>query len=174
MDAFDLAEWTSLHPAVITNSPSMLTTVLLRLIPLLVIASLTINSPPSRKHYLWWMSVFITLLVAITLFPPLEFLTTDRENINYRQQSAIFLGVLVVGSIGLSGIFYRFRHPSTIVIGIVAIFVSIFGLVNAFQLYSDFYLPREIGIGGILTVMGCIVMIGITIMQMRLSGKEKG
>ncbi len=174
MDAFDLAEWTSLNPEVITSSPSLLTTLLLRLIPLFIITILAINTPPPRKSYSWWTSAFITLVVAIAMFPPLEFLTSDYGNINYRQQFAISLGVFAVGCLGLSGIIYRFRHIITIITSILAIVTSIIGLTTAFQLYADFYLPREISIGGILTILGCIIVIGVTILQMRRTGKEKG
>lgn len=174
MDAFDLAEWTSLNPAVITSSPSLLTTLLLRLIPLFVIAMLTINTSPSRKSNGWWISAFVTLVVAIAMFPPLEFLTSDRGNINYRQQFAISLGLFLVGGLGLSGIFYRFRHSITVIINIIAIATSIIGLATAFQLYADFYLPRAISIGGVLTILGCIIVIGVTILEMRRTGKEKG
>lgn len=164
MDGFDLAEWASLHPDVVHSTPGLLTSLFLRIIPVIVIAIVATNTPPyPSNRRLWLSSAFITIIVAVMLFPPFEFLTSERGNMNYRQMFVISISCLVGGGVGLSGIFYRMRFYVMMVGGICGVLVSTFGLSQVFQLYADFYLPRQVAIGGILTILAfaMIVIVGV-------------
>lgn len=165
LGAFDLSEWTSLHPSVVNSSPALIVPLLLRLIPVLIVLIITVNTIPSPKRAVWWITALIMICVAIALFPPLEFLTSERGNINYRQMFAISGGVLLMGGIGLSGILYRYRIWLTIITASVGMICTLFAISQAYQLYADFYLPRTIGIGAILTALTFLIIIVRTVWQ---------
>ena len=102
-NAYDLAEWTSLHPAVRAETPMLLTSLLLRL-PLACLALLIAFR--ARRN---WFSVIVVLLIGLALLPPLEFIKTLGDP-NYDQQAALAAITLIGGAIGLSGILPRARR----------------------------------------------------------------
>src|SRR5262245_55358949 len=77
--AYDLAEWTSLHPAVRGGNPPLLASLLLRL-PLAcfgLVAAMTLWPNNKGKR------LTLIFLVAIALLPPIEFFTQYRDDSNY-------------------------------------------------------------------------------------------
>jgi aryl carrier-like protein len=96
-NAFDLAEWASLHPAVRSSSPPMLASFLLRFPELALIAALALiaNRPPDPR--LRWILRGIALLWALRFLPPSDFFNTARADPNYRQM--MLLMALGLGSV---------------------------------------------------------------------------
>lgn len=97
----DLAEWTTLAPAVQAQTPPLFTSFLLRT-PLLIVA-LLVAYATGRKHS--WAALLILLLAAAQL-PPFEFLK-DSGNSNYRQQ--LMMAVMTAG-LGLGALYGLARH----------------------------------------------------------------
>lgn len=154
---YDLAEWTSLHPAVRESSPPLLLTLILRLPLIYVTAIVAFSQLPVLPR-----AAFVTIIM-VALLPPLEFFTQYSGDPNYRQQFALSIVALLVGGIGLSGFLVPW-YPAIRIIGSAVVGVTAaWGLEQAYTLMTDYYLPVHIGLGGLLfiTLCGCIIIIQI-------------
>ncbi len=91
LNAYDLAEWATLHPSVRTSTPPLITSLLLRL-PLLCLAlAIVVNSLQSNG-----IKLMLICITAVALLPPLEFFGSAFEDINYRQQFILAMITLLV------------------------------------------------------------------------------
>lgn len=153
--AFDLAEWASLHPATRVMSPVLLTSFLLRF-PLVCLAWIVaFNAPPYPfKSANWWIYSTMCLVLIVLSTPPLEFLTTNRDDINYLQQAGLSLLGFIGCGIGLSRILKQHRHHIAIGIALIGAISSIWGMILGYSLLADFQINLSVGIG----IMGCVVM----------------
>jgi len=96
VNLFDLAEWTSLDPAVRGENPPFLATFLLRGTVGLIVLSLAIRTSHLSNRKVRWGLWIVALLVGVGLLPPLDFFRGAFDDPNYRQQFLIAL-VAVVG-----------------------------------------------------------------------------
>lgn len=164
LNGYDLAEWTSLHPQVYSANPPLITTLLLR-IPLVCIALIAAFTVRFRT-WVWWVGTCLTMAIIIMLLPPLEFIN-ERGNTNYRQLAILAVLTFVGVGIGLSGVLSRWRWGIIVFVSLVGIVASSWGLIDAFDLYAQFFLPRQISIGGVLTVLLFFVMLIVGITHLR-------
>jgi len=152
-NAYDLAEWTSLHPVVRAETPMLLTSLLLRL-PLACLALLIAFR--ARRS---WFSVIVVLLIGAALMPPLEIIKAMGDP-NYDQQAALAVITLIGGAIGLSGILPRARRWVAAGIGLVGAVASVIGLLQGYSLMRDFQLPTQIGLGGVALALTFVMVSG--------------
>jgi len=159
--AFDLAEWASLHPTNRAMSPILLTSFLLRF-PLVCMAwAVAFNAPPQPFwSFGWWGYALICLILAILSTPPLEFITTNRDDINYLQQAGLTLLTLIGSGIGLSGIMTPIRGYISLGACAIGMITSIWGASLGYVLLTEFQISVTIGIGVIGIVGVFIVMSG--------------
>ena len=163
MNGYELAEWTSLHPAVQGANPALLTSLLLRL-PLVCIALLAAFTSRVDKWSSRIIPGLIVLVVTGGMLPPELIQATD--NPNSRQQGALALVTLIGGGIGLSGILRRYRRWIAVGIALVGAAASVIGLVQAVELIHGFELPAQIGIGGVgLAIVFVVTAAGIVTNQ---------
>ncbi len=94
LGAYDLAEWTSLHPSQPTTIPALIVPLLLRV--QLVIITLII-ALAAQTDKLRFIAVAAIIPLSIAQLPPLEFLTIATNNINYQQQFILATISLVIG-----------------------------------------------------------------------------
>jgi hypothetical protein len=156
LNAYDLAEWASLHPAVRNATPTLLTSLLLRL-PLACLA-LLIAFTTRRGLF----PALIVLIAALALLPPPEFIKA-LDDPNYRQQAALALLTLIGGVIGLSEILPRLRHLIAAALGLLGALACIIGLFQSYDLMRDFNLPTQIGMGGALLTLIFIIVAGVEV-----------
>ncbi|MDX2077446.1 MAG: hypothetical protein SFZ02_13535 [bacterium] len=164
--AFDLAEWASLHPTTRAMSPILLTSFLLRL-PLVCFAWIVaFNSPhPPLRSSTWWVYAIICFFLVVLSTPPLEFLTTNRDDINYLQQASLTaLGIIGCG-IGLSGILKPFRGYVAMGICAIGAISSTWGVILGYNLLAEFQITVVLGLGiigsvGIFALMGGYTWLG--------------
>ena len=152
LNAYDLAEWLSLHPAVRSGSMPLIATLALRVLPVLLVAIVVFDQNATLIERLAF-PVFITL----ALLPPLDFFRTGLNDSNFRQQFGLSLLTLIIG--GISHIRWLHHRAITlqILISLSAIGLSIFALAQSLELMSGFALPVYLGLGGILFVVLMIV-----------------
>jgi len=84
-NAFDLAEWTSLHPAVRSSSPPLLTSFLLRLPLVGLVAAALLAANGLADTRVRWIARVVMALPLLRLVPPKDFFTTASADPNYRQ-----------------------------------------------------------------------------------------
>lgn len=101
MNAFDLAEWASLHPAVRSSTPPMLTSFLLRMPQLALVFAFTLAANRLADARARWLMRGVAVLPLLRFIPPAEFFTRATDDPNYRQMALLTsLGIgLVVLSI---------------------------------------------------------------------------
>lgn len=148
-NAFDLAEWTSLHPAVRSSSPPMLTSFLLRfpqvmLVFALALAANRLLDPRSR-----WVWRAIALIPTLRFFPPSDFFTGTSADPNYRQM--LLLTGLCAGGILAAILLERAaaRWQSALLVAALAagVIAGWWGLSRAGVLLDNFEIDVTIGAG---------------------------
>jgi hypothetical protein len=107
MNAFDLAEWASLHPAVRSSSPPMLTSFLLRVPQLALVFAFVLAVNGLADPRARWLMRGIAMLPLLRFLPPAEFFTSATGDPNYRQM-ALLTG-LGIGLVLLSIPLHRMR-----------------------------------------------------------------
>jgi hypothetical protein len=139
LGAYDLAEWSSLHPAVRASSPPFLATFLLRF-PLACLGLMAALMPPERR----WLRITVSFLIATALLPPVEFFTQYRDDPNYRQQFALALIVLLVCLTAFSNRWARLRSWLCAGAAVAAGVSGLFGLNETYRLMRDFGLSTSL------------------------------
>lgn len=154
LGAYDLAEWSTLHPEVRNDSPELLLSLLLR-VPLVGLAVIAAFSSSLRRVYsiTWWLIVISIALLLTISFPPLEFVTEARNDLNYLQQFFLTMigGVLVLW--GISGIASQGRPYIVLVVALIAAGMSVVGMLQARHFLIGFSMPVSVGLGGVLFVV---------------------
>lgn len=152
LNAYDLAEWMSLHPRVRIGSLPLLAPFLLRML-LVFTGGLIAFSPSRRFSTAWWLQVIGVSVIALALLPAFEFFVSDFSDPNYRQQLSLTILTLVVSAIGL--IFHHKRWSRWIIVSLMIAGVGggLSGLVIGYSLMRDLGLPTGVGAGAILFVV---------------------
>lgn len=149
-NAYDLAEWSSLHPAARAESPALLTALLLRL-PLACIAlMLAFSAPPDTQGRL--MFGLGALLLAAALLPPLEFVRAPDDP-NYRQQFMLAVVALIGSLVGLSGVLRRWGRVIAVLALVTGAAASAVGLARGYALFTELQIEVTIGTGGVLLTL---------------------
>jgi hypothetical protein len=166
-NAFDLAEAVSLHPTVRAESPTLLTTLLLRipLIGLALIATLTANQLDDERWRWIWRG--IAVLIVLRLNPPIDFYPFGGGSENDQQLGMLMFGGLFIVGIGiLTSHWVRLvYHPLMIAIAIATIIVSINGYKRATDVMESLALQLSIGAGIVLFISVLVVMLVLTLMD---------
>ncbi|MBZ0290443.1 MAG: hypothetical protein K8I30_22650 [Anaerolineae bacterium] len=157
LGAYDLAEWTSLMPAVRDANLPLLPTLLLRL-PLVCLAGIVAWSTANRGL----RGLFI-VLAALALLPPLQFFSNTGD-INYRQQFTLALLAFIIGAVGFVVRLERRRAVVAVGFGLVGALAAIIGSIQAYTLMGDYQLPTQLGVGGVLFAVTCA---GLALKQTR-------
>jgi hypothetical protein len=158
-NAYDLAEWASLHPAVHAQTPTLLTSLLLRL-PLACFALLAAFTTKRS-----WFAVLVILLITIALLPPPEFIKM-LDSPNYSQQM-LLAGLTLIGcAVGMGNALPSAqRRWIAAGIALVGAFVSVIGLVQAYDLMRGFELPTQIGLCGVALGLVFVMTSGVIVWQ---------
>jgi hypothetical protein len=158
VNAYDLAEWTTLHPRSANQPPPMETAILLR-VPLLILAwmsaqVLIIGSP---RQIRWWLGVGFTGVLCVALMPPIEFFTSEPDNANFQQQFMLFLASIAGLFLSISGIIRRFRYSIALLLSLSAAGIGFWGMMRARDLMIGFSLPVDVAPAAIIFPLLCIV-----------------
>ena len=159
--AYDIAEWTSIHPVVRASNPTMLTSFLLRL-PLTFLAIVVGFSAPTPilKSGWWWLAAIAVLVITASSLPPLEFFTgsSERNDPNYQQQFYHTVVGFAGGIFGLSGLVKPVRPYVRLVAAIGAAVSGIIGITRATDVMQDLMLPAQIGPGVTLFIITALLL----------------
>jgi hypothetical protein len=162
MNAFDLAEWASLHPAVRSSTPPMLTSFLLRvpqlaLVFVFALAANWLTDPRAR-----WLVRGIAVLPLLRFIPPADFFRSATDDPNYRQM-ALLTGLgcgLVVLSIPLGRMATRWQSGLFSVVLFGGVGSGWWGLSRTRLLLDNFEIAIKTGPGIVgLTVVSVGVIL---------------
>ena len=163
LNAYDLAEWTSLHPAQRHTTPPLLAPLLLR--AQLVILTLTFAVTASGR----WITALVVLLLALAQLPPFEYVY-DIANLNYRQQFGLALFSLIAGLVTTRFGHRRPARSMLIVLPVVGIALVYAGVSQAFEVYRQLQAVASVGMGPWLLVASYIGIGALCLLALRTSG----
>jgi hypothetical protein len=141
LGAYDLAEWSSLHPTVRASNPPFLAAFLLRF-PLACLGLMAALMPAERR----WPRITAGLLMAVALLPPVEFFTQYRDDPNYRQQFALTVLVLLASLLAFTSRLAGLRVWLCAGIAVGAGVSGLLGLNEAYRLMREFGLSTGVSI----------------------------
>ncbi len=164
MHGFDLAEWTSLHPAVRNSSPAMLTSFLLR-VPLwsfvfgFALLANDLHDPRWR-----WVVRAGALSLVLRFIPPQEFFTGSGDDPNYRQMA--LLALLGVAAVLVAPVLTRsawwVQDVLLVLVLVSGIVAAWWGLSRTHELLTNFAIDVRIGLGIIgYTVLGIAAALAV-------------
>lgn len=175
MNGFDLAEWSSLHPAVRSSSPAMLTSFLLRapLVALAAVLALAAQAlPHARLRWLVWCGA---AALVVRLLPPAELFTGAGDDPNYRQMlllSVVGFG-LVVAAIPLGVLPDRVRRGLVAALWAAGAAAGGAGLSRAWTLLDNFEIDVTTG-PGVIGFVGVSALAAVLALWPRgLPGENK-
>ena len=143
LNAFDLAEWASLHPSQPGTSPPLIVPLLLRvqLVFLALMVGLLAAGGMHRTSAALVIAVF-----AIAQIPPLE-IVYDPNNLNYRQQLIMAMASLILGLAALRLRLGRARIWLIAALALAGMVTSFSGLLQSQALYGQLNQAAGAGIG---------------------------
>ena len=163
VNAYDLAEWTTLHPAVRSADLPYLPSFALRGQLLVITVILALNAP-RRFTLIWWLHAIGVLLLGVAQLPPLEFVTQPGDG-NYQQQALLAATSLIVAGIALLGWLSKIREPVIGFLCVVAIASVFFAVGRSIDLMQGFSLPAERGLGSGLMLVVYVVLGAWALLQ---------
>ncbi len=151
LHAFDLAEWSSIHPATRSSSPPMLTSFLLRLPHLMLIVALGLAANWLSDARARWVLRAAVLLLALRFLPPSDFFTGTSEDPNYRQMMLLTgLGIGgIVAALLLARLRVRWQGWLLVVVLAAGVIAGWWGLSRAGLLLDNFEIEVSIGPGAV-------------------------
>ncbi|MFW5709402.1 MAG: hypothetical protein ACOCX5_04190 [Chloroflexota bacterium] len=164
---YDLAEWATLYPPVAGIADPMLTAFFLRMVPVFLIWMLVALSVTLRVSFQssWtWLGLFIVVLAAIALLPPLEFFTSERGNPNFRQQMLIAVITGLGGVVLIAPLPRRWYLILLVLLAGASGILATLGLLQARDLMIGFQMPVAIGLGyGLLigVLLAAVIMLSV-------------
>jgi hypothetical protein len=156
LNAYDLAEWTTLSPAQRQISPALPVALGLRLQLPILVALGVILLRASRQGF---FALGLVILGALVQFPPLEFIG-QWQDVNYQQQA-----MLVVVTLMVSGLLWwvfggrRWRLFSVLLLSILGLVSSYLGWQGAIAIMEPFGLVMSVGLGYIAMLIGYVGFI---------------
>ncbi|MBW4435783.1 MAG: hypothetical protein KME04_01520 [Pleurocapsa minor GSE-CHR-MK-17-07R] len=168
----DTAEWSSLHPAVQTENPALLTSGLLRLA--FACAGLVTAFGLSARFNRASALIALAVLFAAQL-PPFEFLG-ERGNTNYQQQLLIALGFLGIGTACVLWPRARWSWLPGLAAGTIGLAGLLAGLARVISLMTELALPVSAGPGAWLlglALAGVIILLAVVAIQTKTGPQQK-
>jgi uncharacterized membrane protein YsdA (DUF1294 family) len=154
-NAYDLAEWTSLHPAVRGVSVPLVAPFLLRAV--LGGLALLFGFRALRALTVWLRLAYaaLALWLALTLLPPLDFFRGAWDDPNYRQQFWLSIGTLIgLGVLAVAGrrASPRLLRRAEAIIHALALLGGLVGELLAQNVIRSLQIEAPLGLGVVLLV----------------------
>lgn len=174
MNGFDLAEWSSLHPAV--RSTSLLTSFLLRAPLLAVIAALALVANRLSDPRIRWVLRALAVLIALRFVPPVDFFRTARADPNYRQMALLVVlsGAALLGALLLHRVPGRWQMVLVAALLLAGTGAGWWGLSRTKLLLDNFEIAVKVGpgfVGYAALAVGMAVGAGIGWLKEKQKGR---
>ncbi len=158
LQAYDLAEWASLHPAQAAALPALPVSLLLRAQLVLLSALMGLLAADAKRRW-----ALLIALLAIAQLPPLEWLL-DPGNLNYRQQMAMAASSLILGFAALRLPVSRLSAALIAALSLAGIAAAIIGAQQALSLFAQLNMTASAGAGPPLL---CGSYLGLALLSTR-------
>lgn len=162
LQAYDLAEWASLHPAVRAESPALLTSFLLRLPQMTLVLAAALLANGSSDPRARWLVRGVAVMVALRFLPPREFFGNASADPNYRQM-AVFTALSVAGIVGAAvgaSLPVRWQTWATVGVLLAGVLAGWWGLSRTYPLLDNFEIGVQVGSGVVGYTVFCLLAVG--------------
>ena len=163
LNAYDLAEWASLHPAQTQTNPPLPASLPLR-IQLVIFCALTSCVATGRRMRI--AAAIAIVALAIAQLPPVEFVY-DLGSLNYRQQFGCALASLVPGLGLLRWAGGRLRAWTVLAGSVVGAATAVAGMSQALDVYGLVGGVGGVGAGLWLCVAAYLCLAGVSARDLR-------
>lgn len=160
-NAFDLAEWVGLSPAQRYVDVPLLAPFFLRLV-LVLLAWLFWLRAGATPGVLRYLPAALALILAATLFPPLDFFRDAGNDVNYRQ--LMMLCIAALAGLGVLTLLRRRQLPwrrIEMALAALALFSAVAGQIMAVRVIQGLQIPAPTGIGFVVTAGALLVYLMI-------------
>ncbi|MBI5927863.1 MAG: hypothetical protein HY862_01030 [Chloroflexi bacterium] len=175
-NAFDLAEWVSLHPTVRAESPALFTPMLLRLPLILLAGIMALGSSVLQTEKAKWIWRGVALLVVLRLNAPTDFYPWGGGSPNDQQLGRLTaFGLAAVFVIILGGRWLRFFwKPATLILLLASLITALEGYHRAQKVLHSIQIETKLG-GGLVLYVGFLIipMLFILLMSGLMKQKER-
>ena len=168
-NAYDLAEWVSIHPAVRNGDPPLVAPFFLRSLLGGIALLCGLSAVCARKWWGHWLYGAPAVILAITLLPPPDFFRGAGGDPNYRQQFGLAVGTLIalLAIFGLRRRFARFSALLEAVIVLAVLIVACVGEVLALRVVQSLGIAVTLGGGIIVLFVGLLPMLITAVQEWR-------
>ncbi|MBL1136886.1 MAG: hypothetical protein HND46_16390 [Chloroflexi bacterium] len=172
-NAFDLAEWVSLHPTVRAESPALFTPLLLRLPIILLAGMVAVASSVLQAEKAKWLWRGVALLVVLRLNPPTDFYPWGGGSPNDQQLGRLSgLGLAVVLMLIIGGRWLQyFWKPATLILLIASLITALEGYNRAQKVLDSIQIETGIG-GGLVLYVAFLLFAGVAILASWLQSRR--
>jgi hypothetical protein len=164
-NAYDLAEWANLHPAVRNGSTPMLAPFLLRFDLAGIALLCALRSARATNRGVRWLYGGLSLILAITLLPPIDFFRSAGDDPNYRQQFyiavATFIALAVIIFLWRKSILPRYQAILEALLALATLIAAIMGEGLAFGVVRSLQIDVTPG-GGVIVFVVFMLLALIT------------
>jgi hypothetical protein len=167
LNAYDLAEWSSLVPGVRFGDRPMTVPGLLRS-QLIFATGLVALLPSRRQSLLWWAAGAAALALVVAQLPPLEYFLEPswRIDVNYGQQATFAL--LALFDAALCWVLPRgeARRLAIMIFAAAGIVTGIAGVSQAVALVASYDVPAALGpglAGYVAAMFGIVFLAGLNL-----------
>ncbi len=161
LNAYDLAEFTSLDPAVRGGSIPLVTPFLLRSVMAGLALLFGIRALKAGSSRIRWGYTALALWLAITLLPPLDFFRGAWGDPNYRQQFGLSIGTLLVlvvfAGARTRGLTSQRLVQLEIAVAVLVVVAAIVGEIQALQVFRALRIAAPVGVGAVALV-ACLAL----------------
>lgn len=158
LNAYDLAEWASLHPVSRAGNLPLLASFALRILPVLLIFPLCLH-PASSRFERWVLPV----ILSVALLPPLDFFRTDMSDPNYRQQLMLSVVTLLTLPLSLFNRASRYINQIAIVFAMASCLLAVGAVLNIAGVMQTTGVAAGTGVGVWLLVGVMLLLVGKTV-----------
>lgn len=174
-NAFDLAEWVSLHPTVRAESPALFTPLLLRLPLILLAGIMAVASSAIEAEKAKWLWRGVALMVVLRLNPPTDFYPWGGGSPNDQQLGRLTaFGLVAIWLLIIGGHWLRFFWKlTTLALLIAGLITALEGYNRAQKVLDSIQIETGIGGGLVLYVAFLLIAGGAILVSWLQSGRNK-
>lgn len=176
-NAFDLAEWVGIIPAVRYADPPMTAPFALRLALVMLAWLFALHSATARRPFGRAVLGMISLALAVSLRPPIAFFRGETADPNYQQLALLcfvaLFGVAFISVLGWRSMGRRWWWGLiALPFGLSGILSALVGLGGALEALGRLQIPTPLGAGGIVYGIG-VGLYGVLSAWLALRARNK-
>ena len=160
-NAYDLAEWVSIHPAVRNGDPPLVAPFLLRAVLAGLALLCGLSAIRVQKWWVRWLYGALAVILAITLLPPPDFFRGAGDDPNYRQQFGLAVGTFIVLTLffGLRRRLARYSWLLEAIVVSAALIAGCAGVVMALRIIQSLGVAVTLGGGIVVLFVGLLPVL---------------